>query len=79
MTAEEILNKIAADEELVTKFTEAFIADLANQTELLDAEVDAKEILTIFQKATTMGGDAQELLAFLLGVGELEDWLNELL
>lgn len=79
MTAEDILNKIETNEELLTTFTEAFIADLANQTELLDAEVDAKEILTIFQKATTMGGGAQELLAFLLGVGELEDWLVELL
>ena len=79
MTAEEILTKIETDEELRTTFAEAFIADLANQTELLDAEVDANEILTIFQKAITMGGDAHELLAFLLGVGELEDWLVELL
>lgn len=78
MTADDLIQQIENDEELQEKFTEAFIADVASQIELLDAVKDSNEILTLVKNAISMGGDAHETLAFLLGVPEVSDWLIEL-
>jgi len=77
MEIEEFIAQIRNDPESKIKFVESFITDVIDQLDIIDPDEESDIIIDLIENFSNTT-EGQQLLSLLLGVAELEEWIEEL-